>query len=316
MSDTTQTVIENLVFEGGGPKDAAFAGAIQVLDELGHYEHVENVAGTSSGSITAALLACGAGSEGLLETVKQTDFRKFVEDRGGVFGDLWRLFRGYGLHSGDGFTKILKASLKRYAGNSELTFADLEDLVARDPARFKSLSAVASNLTTQKPEVFDARRTPGTKIWQAIRASISLPIIFEPMKIGGFYYADGGLAWVYPVDLFDEKTVDPATGREVISPNPHTLGFYLLAPARMDSDDPLQPEPIAIHSLRSCGLAIASFLMEGGNLNHIGPDDRTRTVFIDSIGVSGTDFDVSKKQIEALIESGRKGMRAHFDRQR
>ena len=55
-------------------------------------------------------------------------------------------------------------------------------------------------------------------------------------------------------------------------------------------------------------------LRAAGNLDHIGPDDKERTVFVDNIGVKGTDFSLSKKKIEELIESGRKATHAYFRR--
>ncbi len=67
------TAIENLVFEGGGTKGAAYAGCMAVMDEWGLLSSVRRVAGTSAGSIIATLLACGAGSKGLTESVYHTD---------------------------------------------------------------------------------------------------------------------------------------------------------------------------------------------------------------------------------------------------
>ncbi len=72
----------------------------------------------------------------------------------------------------------LKENFQRFAGNSDLSFAQLETLVANDPTRFKSLSVVASNLNQQRPQVFDAHNNPALPIWQAVRASMSIPLIF------------------------------------------------------------------------------------------------------------------------------------------
>ncbi len=71
---------KNLVFEGGGVRGIAYAGAIKVLGEKAMLKSLDRVGGTSAGAITAALLALGAGWEDIREIVGGTDFRKFMDD--------------------------------------------------------------------------------------------------------------------------------------------------------------------------------------------------------------------------------------------
>jgi len=47
----------NLVFEGGGIKGIAYAGALEVLEKENILSDIKRVAGTSAGAITATLLA-------------------------------------------------------------------------------------------------------------------------------------------------------------------------------------------------------------------------------------------------------------------
>ena len=61
----------DLVFEGGGAKGMVFAGAIQELEAQGH--SFGRLLGTSAGSITAALLASGAGASGLLSALGEKE---------------------------------------------------------------------------------------------------------------------------------------------------------------------------------------------------------------------------------------------------
>lgn len=53
----------NLVFEGGGVKEIAYVGAVAVLEAKEILPDIRRVAGTSTGAITAALLALGASSQ-------------------------------------------------------------------------------------------------------------------------------------------------------------------------------------------------------------------------------------------------------------
>jgi NTE family protein len=301
------------VFEGGGVKDSAFAGCIKVMDELGLYAPVRNVVGTSGGSITASLLACGACSDGLLESVHHTNYAKFIADKGWMIGDVYRTIAHYGMHTGNGFVKILKKEIMRYAGNGDLTFAQLDRLVDKDPHTYKKLSVVASNLTRQCPRTFNSDNTPELPIWQAVRASVSLPFIFEPAKIGGEYFVDGGLSWVYPLSIFDESKVDPGSGEEIFDPNPHTLGFYFVSGQQHDPDKPFKPENAKIDSLRSYAISIASYLLDTDNRQKLHRNDKERTVFVDDLGISSTNFKLSEKKIDELVESGRKAARAYFE---
>ncbi|MBK7760557.1 MAG: patatin-like phospholipase family protein [Deltaproteobacteria bacterium] len=61
----------DLVFEGGAAKGMIFAGAVAELEAAGH--SFGRLLGTSAGSITAALLASGAGATGLLNALGEKD---------------------------------------------------------------------------------------------------------------------------------------------------------------------------------------------------------------------------------------------------
>jgi predicted acylesterase/phospholipase RssA len=46
--------------------------------------------------------------------------------------------------------------------------------------RFKDLFIIATDITHQRPEVFSYETTPDWSIWEAVRASMSIPIVFDP----------------------------------------------------------------------------------------------------------------------------------------
>ena len=76
--------IKNLVFQGGGVKGIAYVGALQVLQARDLLRSVENVAGTSAGAITAALVAVGATAEEMQSILGSTDFASFMDGRGRI----------------------------------------------------------------------------------------------------------------------------------------------------------------------------------------------------------------------------------------
>ncbi len=306
---TTSSRFENLVFEGGGVKGAAYAGCIQVLAEHNLLQNVKRVAGTSAGSITAALLAIGAGSDGVTHDILKTDYTKFVADPGWIFGDIFRVFWRYGIHSGEGFVETMKRFIEKYTQNPDLTFLELDQLVDQNPTKFKRLSVVASNITTQQADIFDSKRTPYLPIWKAVRCSMSIPLVFEPFLVSNNYYVDGGLGWNYPIDLFDEKNAD---GEDVR--NQKTLGFFLEPRTEVNHPGFVFPSS-RIYSLKTAASALFDFYYNSANATHMHPDDKSRTVFVDDLGISATDFRISELEKADLVRSGREAISAFLEQE-
>ena len=71
----------DLVFEGGGVKGIGLGGAFQAIEEAGFKPN--NVAGTSAGAITAALVAAGYTAAELKDIVFNMPFPRF-KDSGGL----------------------------------------------------------------------------------------------------------------------------------------------------------------------------------------------------------------------------------------
>ena len=69
----------NLVFEGGGVKGIAYAGALKVLEDKNILSQVDRVAGTSAGAITAALVAMKYDADQIDEIVGSPLKRDYQE---------------------------------------------------------------------------------------------------------------------------------------------------------------------------------------------------------------------------------------------
>ena len=309
-----QQKIENLVFEGGGTKGSAYAGCAQVLEERELLAGVRRISGTSAGAITATILSLGGGSSGLTNSVEHTNFAQFLEDPWGILGEVQRTITHYGMHTGHEFVEILKSIIGQFTGNPELTFSQLDKLVAKSPSQYKQLTIIASNLTTQRSEIFNSGMHGDLEIWKAVRASMSSTMIFQPMVINGDYFVDGGLSWNYPIDIYDKKVKTETHLETIVEVNPATLGFFLEPQELVDQGGRFKTNDYKINSIRSFASGLASYLYETANSKHMHPSDRERTVFIDDLGVSGTNFSITKEQIEALIQSGRDATHEYFDR--
>ncbi|KPJ94473.1 MAG: patatin [Gammaproteobacteria bacterium SG8_11] len=322
----------NLVFEGGGVKGIAYVGAMQVLDDLGILPNIKRVGGTSAGAINATLFALGFSNAEQRTILKKLDFNNFMDDSWGVVRDTDRLLEKYGWYKGDFFHEWISKLIKKKLGNPNATFKYLKE--AGNPDLF----VYGTNLSTQFGEVFSIEHTPNMRIADAVRISMSIPLFFASIRNPrDDVYVDGGVLNNYPVKLFDrEKYISPEDlnkmGRKTpyydkenkiflkkqpnSSPyiyNKETLGF------RLDSKQEIgvfrygaEPAHQKIDDFFDYVKALVGTVVESQGNSHLHSDDWQRTIYIDTLGVGTTDFnlsDVKKKQLE---ESGVKGATTYF----
>ena len=202
--------IKNLVFQGGGVKGIAYAGALEVLEEAKILDKVERVAGTSAGAITACLLALKYDAADVKQIIFNTQFKKFE--------DGWNPFRvisKYGLYKGDYFRNLMGTYVKKKLGSKNATFKDLHAKTGMD------LRVFATDLNTKNVREFSVAQTPTVAVADAVRASMSIPLFFQAFRFpknnpNNHIYVDGGTVLNYPITTFDDET-----------PLEETLGFHL-----------------------------------------------------------------------------------------
>lgn len=185
-----------LVLSGGGTRGFAHVGVLQVLEEEGI--PLAGIVGTSMGSIIGGLAACGYSGEELEDVIRELDLTELLRDssqgskKGGdvpgeqslmrlEFDKSWKITGPLGGLDGKNFTDRLYR-LVRHA--SIYSFSDL-----RLP-----YAAIATDLETG-----DAVTITSGDIVSAMRASMSIPGLFEPWEIEGRLLVDGGLVANTPV---------------------------------------------------------------------------------------------------------------------
>jgi len=316
---------KNLIFEGGGVKGIAYAGALRVLEQQNIVSDIKRAAGTSAGAITAALIALGAASQDVQKIVGGTKFREFMDDSFWLPGDIDRLIHDYGWYKGDAFSAWMQKQVYALAQDSELTFTELKQLAAQPKSKFKEFFVVGTNLSMQMPMVYSEETTPDLPIWEAVRISMSIPLFFAAMRLqqAKDILVDGGVTWNYPLDLFDDKKylADPKAGSvpnytkydDNTVYNKETIGF------RVDTKDEIQAEkdswrlpPVEITDFFAYAKALVGYMGEMANKMHLHQNDWHRSVFIDAGGVRTTEFDLSDSQVNMLIQNGGQGATAYF----
>jgi len=191
-----------VAFQGGGMLGMAHLGAWQEISK--HFEIV-GVAGTSSGSIIAALCAAGFSPEEFAAK-KEIDWADFVNGKSTLRLLVESIIRGlFGLGAcsdGKRFYKWFDAKLKeRHPDIPNCTFAELYQ------QNKTYLEVIACNLKDpdRSPISFSTDELGHTRISDAVRASISIPVIFEPVSIGDLELVDGGFKVNFPIERLYAK---------------------------------------------------------------------------------------------------------------
>ncbi len=166
-----------VVLGGGGSKGFAHIGVLKVLEA--QKIPVNMVVGTSAGSLVGSLYASGKSAFQLQEIAL-----KMNQDN--VIDYDWKIWSG-GLIKGDKLENFINS----YVNNTPIEKLKIP------------FYAVATNIGTGEEIVF-ARGNTG----MAVRASCSVPAVFQPLKFGGNTYVDGGLVSPVPVDVARRNGAD------------------------------------------------------------------------------------------------------------
>jgi len=164
----------NLVFEGGGVKGIAYAGAMEVLEAKGILANIRRVGGTSAGALNAVLFGLGYSNEETKEILKSLNFKNFLDDSWGLALDIHRLLSDFGWYKGDFFRNWISELIRQKAGNGESTFKDIEE--QREGKGFKEIYMIGTNLSTHLAEVFSPENTPQMAVADAVRRWGAYPL--------------------------------------------------------------------------------------------------------------------------------------------
>lgn len=318
----------NLVFEGGGIRGLAYAGALEVLEEKEVLRHIEKVGGTSAGAITAMIVSLGYTPQELDSILRSLKFEQFNDGGGSIPGGIRRIKKTYGWYRGEKYERWLGDLIERKTGRREISFSSLHQL-ALSNSKFKDLYCTGTNITRQRVEVFSFTTTPDMLVNTAVRISGSIPIYFKPVFIdslgqvakkpvrGAHYdiYVDGGLISNFPITLFDSCgcTCNPLTCK-VQKFNPATLGLKLERPEQIEEfRHSTEIPPYQIQSFNQYLDAFSNLLMETLNRKGQLEEEKGRTIYI-SYGAMGSKIKKLKPEAKQLLfDNGRKAAKGFFE---
>ena len=219
-----------ILLSGGGIRGLAHIGALQEMEQQGMLGFVKEWIGVSAGSILALMLVAGYTLKELKHFCEEFDFTHIVD-----LDDAPSMILNFGMDTGEKMKRLLEVLLKEKGYSPTITFEELKKQGAKD------LRIFATDLHTAKYRIFSATLTPSYKVVDAVRASSSLPIYFQPVDDNdtGHVLIDGGIISNFPllymtsqekeetIGLNLKKRVDPLEELDTIDYlyRPMTIGM-------------------------------------------------------------------------------------------
>ena len=218
-----------LVMSGGGARGLAHIGVIKVLEE--NNIPIDYVTGTSMGAIVAALYAMGYTPDEMIEKMKSDDFQRWYT------GTMDQKYMFYFKKSNDVPEMLrinfdIKDSLRIAKPSAHLVKSIPMDLGfleiftgsnAACKGNFNNLMipfrCVASDVHEKKQIIFSKG-----DLGDAVRASMSYPFFFKPIKVDNVLLYDGGIYNNFPRDIMEKDFNPDIIIGSVVSDNPEPPG--------------------------------------------------------------------------------------------
>jgi NTE family protein len=197
-----------VALEGGGALGFAHIGVLRWFEE--HHIPIDYIAGTSMGGLVAGLYATGKTPQQMEDFVREQDWEEIIggqtpyEDLSYRRKEDLRAFQNsiaLGLKHGLSLPPGLNT------GHQVSMLIDRETLPYSDLDSFDNLPipfrCVATDLVSAKEEVFSQG-----SLQTALRATMSIPGVFSPVRDGEKVYVDGGLLGNLPTDVVRKMGAD------------------------------------------------------------------------------------------------------------
>lgn len=242
LDKNKQKEIDTLVLSGGAMKGMAQLGSLHYMESIGILDKFTTFAGTSAGSSIATLLVIGYRPVEIYHFFMNANVKNFKNV------NAYNLFNKLGLDDGSKFTMIMKKFFKAKSMEEDITFSDLYQKTK------KMLIITGACINDKKTYYFSHESEPNMRVIDALRISVSIPILFTPRKFKGKVFVDGGCTDNYPIDLFKHK-ID------------QVIGIYVSDKKKVEDK---------ITSIESYMTNTMDCIREGMDLNsHRGYEDRT-----------------------------------------
>lgn len=208
------------VFQGGGCKAVAFIGAYEAALENGVC--FTEFAGTSAGSIFAAIIAAGASVDEMKDFIDSLDVsrliqksqkrrnflgkaglsmlklsgRLFLHIKPSIVNAIMSTLTDRGMCDATVLEEVIEVELQKLLDiHTQVRFSDLK----------YPLTIIASDIKQHTVKVWNKKKTPNESVAKAVSCSCAIPGYFKPVDDR---YLDGGLLANLPVSFFEDNSED------------------------------------------------------------------------------------------------------------
>ena len=311
---------DTLVFSGGGPDGLAFVGCLRALERrAGALARVRTLVGCSAGAIVALFAAVGMTSDDIERWAAEGfEDRSLCDvDLDGILLAVDRLGlddgeramasvrRAVAARLAEVAPRLCKTSAGAAAGDP--TFVELSKATGRD------LVICVSNLEDGRRELLSVDTSPDFGVAAAVRASISIPLLFTPVRASvragapPRTYVDGGLFDFCPVShILASGSATSTLAFRIACPTPPAI-----ASTTEEEEEEEEGASTSALSLSSYGLLLARALIMRTEQAPAGDDrrgsvTRVRTVDVPSLMLGASppvSFDLASMSLAVAPEA-------------
>ncbi len=279
--------LEYVVFSGGGVRGLAFLGVWRVLEQAFAkrprplYDQLQGFAGTSAGAFIALMASVGCSEAQMQEECSVLDGMDILRHV-----DLLNVSEQWGFHDKRTVADRIRQILLKYAGHADITFRDLF------LHTHKTFVTTATRVNDGTEVYYSHTSTPDLEVWRAVTASMSIPVLFTPSRIGDEILVDGGMLVNLPLDVF---------------PLHKTLALLLT-----------RTLPFRVASFRDYMMRVLYVAMDGierARLSQLPRHLQHHVVKIDTKTFSSVEFALKPEQRRALMDLGAESLSLWWSQQ-
>jgi len=197
-----------LVFSGGGAKGLAHIGTLKALEE--NNIPIDYITGTSMGGIVGAMYSAGYSPSEIEKIATSTDFQNWVNGR--YTSDYTFFFQKNATNASMLNAKVTLDTGFHFSFRSNiindipLNFAFLELFSQASAVSKGNFNNLFVPFRCMVADVLSQTSITVSKgdLAEAVRATMTVPIVYRPIKLDGKYVFDGGLYNNFPVDVMEK----------------------------------------------------------------------------------------------------------------
>jgi predicted acylesterase/phospholipase RssA len=188
--------ITHLVLSGGGMKGVIFIGALRYMYIENLHKNITHIAANSIGSFVALFIAFKLTIEEIEKIIYDSKDDKnlcYIPTK-----NYYKIISNLGLCSISNFMEHFKKIIR-------VKYPDINDSITFKEVSKKfgiNLYISTTNIIRCENRIFSIDDTPDISVFTACEASMSIPLIFNPIAIDEEYYYDGAFTNNFPIKLF------------------------------------------------------------------------------------------------------------------